>query len=136
MPTPFVPPPCGSFRLRPISVLRFWISGVWLKQNLHVKGWNSQVHREFPGSFESTKLSRDNRSREIGRSFRLPCALGAPGRPRWIHAGLGAEAAAGLRVGAQIDRYRYRCRHRYRCIRLEQRIHVYIYTHTYTFRCL
>ena len=33
---------------------------VWLKQNLNIKGWNSQVRREFPGGFASTNLSRDN----------------------------------------------------------------------------
>ena len=34
------------------------------------KGWNSHVHREFPGSSESTNLStsRDNLSRELGRT--------------------------------------------------------------------
>ena len=31
------------------------------RDSLHgFKGWNSQVHREFPRSFESAKLSRDN----------------------------------------------------------------------------
>ena len=33
-----------------------------------IKGWNSQAHRESPGKFESRNLSRDNLSREIGRS--------------------------------------------------------------------
>ena len=42
---------------------------VWLKQNLKFKGWNSQAHREFPGKFESSNLSRDNLSRETGRSY-------------------------------------------------------------------
>ena len=32
------------------------------------KGWNSQAHREFPGSLDSSDVSRDNVSREIGRS--------------------------------------------------------------------
>ena len=32
------------------------------------KGWKSQAHREFPGKFESRNLSRDNLSRETGRS--------------------------------------------------------------------
>ena len=41
---------------------------VWLKQNPHLKGWNSQAHRELPGKFESSNLSRDNLSREIGRT--------------------------------------------------------------------
>ena len=30
--------------------------------------WNSHVHREFPGKFESSNISRDNVSREIGRT--------------------------------------------------------------------
>ena len=34
---------------------------------LNLKGWNSQTRREFPGKFESSNLSRDNVSREIGR---------------------------------------------------------------------
>ena len=50
---------------------------VWLKQNLDFKGWNSHVHGEPPRSFESRNLSRDNLSREIGRtcmpSFMLWC---------------------------------------------------------------
>ena len=36
--------------------------------NLNVKGWNSHVHREFPGNVESTHLSREILSREIGRN--------------------------------------------------------------------
>ena len=39
-----------------------------LKHNLNVNGWNSQVHRGFPGKFESSNVSRDNVSREIGRT--------------------------------------------------------------------
>ena len=38
--------------------------------NLDFKGWNSQAHREFPGKFESSNVSRDNVSREIGRTGR------------------------------------------------------------------
>ena len=34
---------------------------------MNSKGWNSQAHREFPGKFESSNLSRDDLSREIGR---------------------------------------------------------------------
>ena len=51
---------------RPISVLRFWISEGH-KQKINSKGWNSHVHREFPGSFEPRNPSRDNLNREIGR---------------------------------------------------------------------
>ena len=43
------------------------LRGVRLRQNLNLKGWNSHVHRKFPGSFGSTNLSRDNLSSEIGR---------------------------------------------------------------------
>ena len=31
------------------------------------KGWNSHVHREFPGKFEPSNVSRGNVNREIGR---------------------------------------------------------------------
>ena len=41
------------------------------------KGWNSQAHREFPGKFESSNVSRGNVSREIGRSFRNALSLAA-----------------------------------------------------------
>ena len=33
--------------------------GVGLKQNLHLKRWNSHFHREFPRSFGSTNLGRE-----------------------------------------------------------------------------
>ena len=56
--------PTECVMLRPISVLRFWIS----EQNLNIKGWNSHVHRGFPGKFETSNLSRDNVSREIVRT--------------------------------------------------------------------
>ena len=36
--------------------------------NLNSKGWNSQAHRELPGKFHSSNLSRDTVSREIGRN--------------------------------------------------------------------
>ena len=38
-----------------------------LEHNLNLKGWNSQVHRGFPRKSESSNVSRDNVSREIGR---------------------------------------------------------------------
>ena len=41
---------------------------VWHNQHLNVKGCNSLVHGELPGSFESSNLSRDTLRREIGRS--------------------------------------------------------------------
>ena len=39
---------------------------VWLKHSFDFKGLNYHVHTEFQGSFESTNLSRDNLSSEIG----------------------------------------------------------------------
>ena len=36
----------------------------WRKHNFNVKGWNSHVHRVFPGNREPTNL-RDNVSRKI-----------------------------------------------------------------------
>ena len=50
----------------PTNIVDF--GGVLLKHNLNSKGWNSHVHRGFPGKFESSNVSRDNVSREIGRS--------------------------------------------------------------------
>ena len=41
---------------------------VGLEHNLNLKGWNFKAHREFPGKFESSNVSRDNVSREIGRT--------------------------------------------------------------------
>ena len=41
---------------------------VRLKQDLNLKGWNSQAHREVPEKFESSYPSRDNLSRVIGRT--------------------------------------------------------------------
>ena len=62
-------PPAGARRISPKADLRTKILNFrgLLQQNLDFKGWNSRVHREFPGKLESTNLSRDTRSREIGR---------------------------------------------------------------------
>ena len=48
--------------------LRTNIINALLKHDLNSKGWNSQAHRGSPGKFESSNLSRDNVSREIGRT--------------------------------------------------------------------
>ena len=56
---------------------------VWLKQNLNIEGWNSQVRREFPRSFESSNLSRDNLSGEIGRTSRSKSRFGARSSTIW-----------------------------------------------------
>ena len=36
--------------------------------NINIKGWNSEARREVPAKFESSNLSRDNLSTEIGRT--------------------------------------------------------------------
>ena len=53
---------------------------------LVVKGWNSHTHREFPGKFEASNLSRDNLSREMGRRGSRQCyrpRSGAVACPAW-----------------------------------------------------
>ena len=58
-----------------ISELRFLdFGGFDSEQNIDLKGWSSQAHREFPGNVESTNLSRDNLSREIDM-FCYPCFI-------------------------------------------------------------
>ena len=42
--------------------------------NINIKRWNSQAHRDFPGRFESSNLSRGNVSREIGLTLLHCCA--------------------------------------------------------------
>ena len=51
---------CSAAYLRRSTILDF--RGLRLKHDLNSKGWNSQAHREFPGKFESSNLSRDNLS--------------------------------------------------------------------------
>ena len=59
-----VPPLCTSNLRTNIVDFRGFDSSIMF---INRKGWNSHVHREFPGKFESSYLSRDNLSREIGR---------------------------------------------------------------------
>ena len=49
------------------------VQRVWLKHNLNYEGWNSHVHGGLPRKFESSNISRDNLSGEIGRSTRCFC---------------------------------------------------------------
>ena len=62
-----------AFTGRPISVLvlRFWFPEGLTQQNLNFKGWNYHVHRDCPGSVESTNLSRDDLSGETGHMCRV-----------------------------------------------------------------
>ena len=41
---------------------------VWLKRDHTFREWTSQAHRGFTGSFESSDVSRDDVSREIGHT--------------------------------------------------------------------
>ena len=50
------------------SLLRFWISKSLTHAYLKFKGWDSQARKEVPGKFETRNLSRENLSREIGRT--------------------------------------------------------------------
>ena len=83
---------------------------VGLKQNLDFKGWNSFVHRGFPIHFDSTNLSRDNLSREIGRTGRL-CVPSSHSADRKPGPGGGAEGAprqpqytrSGYGIGTRLD---------------------------------
>ena len=50
--------------------------------NINVKGWNSHVHKDLPGYFESTNLSRDDLSREIGRKRHLSVSDASLRRPK------------------------------------------------------
>ena len=56
-----------TFPVRPISVLRFWISEGSTQAESWFEGWTSHVRRGFPGKFESTNLSRDDLSSIVGR---------------------------------------------------------------------
>ena len=43
---------------------------IYINIYVHIsfQGWISHVHGEFAGKFESSNLSRDNLSREVGRT--------------------------------------------------------------------
>ena len=47
--------------------------------------WNSHTHRQFPGKFEASNLSRDNHSREIGRRWTIQQTAARLSRPPgWV----------------------------------------------------
>ena len=64
--------------LRPISLLTLDFRGVDSSIILNLKGWNSHVHGGFTGKFESSNVSRDNLSREIGRTGEADLKAKAP----------------------------------------------------------
>ena len=80
-------------------------------------GWNSQVHRRFPGKFESANLSGENLSREIRRSRAARCeefpgvAFGS------------VNSKAHQLVGTCVCVYIY----------INKYIQLYIYTHIYIY---
>ena len=87
---------------------------VGLKHNLDLKGWNSQVHREVPGKFESSNVSRDNVSRGIGRT--------------WLHTM--SAYAAGYKSTAVYMSGCVKARSRSMYVYIYIYIYMYIYTHT------
>ena len=54
------------------------------------------MHREFPGKFESSNLSRDDLGREIGRRLRASSLLLRQRHEGRAAQGAGAERRAGL----------------------------------------
>ena len=66
--------PCGPRRASPrtwrtaATLLRIWISEGLTQAESELQGWSSQALRELPGMSESSHLSRDKLSREIGRT--------------------------------------------------------------------
>ena len=62
--------PHSQLHMRPISLLRLWVSEGLpqaYNHNINIKGWKSHVHRGFPGKFESTNLRLETLSTETGR---------------------------------------------------------------------
>ena len=87
--------PLAAHGLRPISVLRFWISEGDSSTILNLEGWNAHLHREFQAKLESTNLSRDNLSREIGRTP-PSAALRSRAHPSCLRAAVLGWRAGGL----------------------------------------
>ena len=85
---------------------------VLLKHYLNNKGWNSQVHWEFPGRFKSKNLSRDNLSTEIGCTR----SAGADVRPRHV---LAHQVRHSWTSYLSLSLYIY--------------IYIYVYTHIHTY---
>ena len=61
---------CTSFRyvlfISTYILYHCMFRGFDSSRTLLLRGWNYHVHMEFPGRFESSNLSRDSLSREIG----------------------------------------------------------------------
>ena len=80
------------------------------------KGWDSQAHRELPGKLESSNLSRDNLSREIGRSHPIPLLRSPFGdgdltsiRRRLRHLGRHLQKTSCGRASATINAHSSKC---------------------------
>ena len=52
----------ANLRTKTLDFKGFDSSRIWI-----LRGWNSHVHREFPGKLESSNLNREILSRKIGR---------------------------------------------------------------------
>ena len=58
-----------------IIVIVIIIIIIIVRANFHFEGWSYQAQRETPGKFESSNLSMENLSREIGRlMYKASCA--------------------------------------------------------------
>ena len=99
----------------------YWFQRVWLKCNLKFKGWNSQAHREFPGKFDSSNVSRDNVSREIVRKWDVALSRtpALQRRRRRLKPG-------GVRSQPRVDKSLH-----HTVWKDDARIYIYIYTYTY-----
>ena len=67
---------------------------------LILKGWNSRSHRGFPGSFESSNLSRDNVSRKIEL-----CRHAPKGHPQIAKGGSNHEIMQRIHVQSLCDHF-------------------------------
>ena len=78
----------------------------WIKQNLNLRGWNSQVHGELPRISESTKLCLEILSMQTGRrDGRLAGeAAGQAGHPGSACGAGGAVAGARVARVARVAR--------------------------------
>ena len=102
---------------------------VWLKHNLNLKGWNFQAHRGFSGKFESSNVSGDNVSREIGRSV--------TGWTDWSNTPNNASRQPRLTsICMHIYIYIYTYLSIYLSMSLSLSIYIYIYVYICTYMCV
>ena len=87
--------------------------------------WNCRVHGEFPGKFESSNLSREILSREIGHSASVASMLRCQCNSHLLRTSSISWGVHGVvRPRSYMYMYRYMCIHVYRYIHAYS-IHVY-----------